>query len=69
MTLRQLERRVAALEKAVSAMAQEGRSDGGTQRWWAENAGRFANDPIFEEIVRLGKEYRESLRPRPQGEA
>ena len=29
--------------------------------WWREDAGRFANDPEFEEIVRLGREYRDSL--------
>jgi hypothetical protein len=28
-----------------------------------QDAGRFANDPIFDEMVRLGREYRESLRP------
>ncbi|HWE35978.1 MAG TPA: hypothetical protein VG406_05340 [Isosphaeraceae bacterium] len=31
-------------------------------RWWIEGAGRFADDPAFEEMVRLGGEYRESLR-------
>jgi hypothetical protein len=29
--------------------------------WWREDAGRFANDPEFEEIVRPGREYRRSL--------
>lgn len=31
--------------------------------WWERVAGRFENDPTFDEIVRLGREYRESLRP------
>jgi hypothetical protein len=35
-----------------------------TGKWWVDHAGRFANDPVFDEIVRLGREYRESLRPK-----
>ena len=31
--------------------------------WWEQIGGTFQNDPVFEEVVRLGREYRESLRP------
>lgn len=31
--------------------------------WWEQRFGAFADSPEYEEITRLGKEYRESLRP------
>jgi len=34
--------------------------------WWKEVAGTFLNDPIYEEAMRLGRQYRESLRPKPR---
>jgi hypothetical protein len=27
-------------------------------QWWHEHAGRFENDPVFDEIVRLGRNAR-----------
>ncbi len=64
MTIKELARRVEALEEEVLALRQEIRASGEEPRkWWRTGAGRFAGDPVFEEIVRLGREYRESLRP------
>lgn len=71
MTLKELEKRLAALEKTVSELQkqatpteQEINDDPSKQYpWWRVDAGRFANDPVFDEIVRLGREYRESLHP------
>ena len=60
MTLAQLERRVAKLEKEVDALKPPAQ----TGRWWIEQSGQFANDPVYEEIVRAGRKYRESLRPK-----
>jgi hypothetical protein len=56
----QMEKRLAALEKSVAELKETSER----QRWWREGAGRFANDPDFEEIVRLGRQYRDSLRPK-----
>jgi hypothetical protein len=64
MTVAELGRRVEALEREVAELKALVASANGQQRWWREGAGRFANDPVFDEIVRLGREYRESLRPR-----
>jgi hypothetical protein len=63
-TTAQIEQRLRALEKKVNQLrsAVIRRADP-SSRWWEFNAGRFANDPIFDEIVRLGGEYRDSLRP------
>jgi hypothetical protein len=64
MSTAQIERRLEALEKAVKSLEQQfKRAVGPTGRWWVEHAGRFANDPDFEDIVRLGREYRKSQRP------
>ncbi len=74
MTVADLERRLLALEKVVEDMRarlpepQNGppapATTPATQRhWWRDDAGAFADDPGFEEMVRLGRAYRESLRP------
>lgn len=55
-----LERRIAALEAEVARM-KERTPD--SAPWWQRVAGTFANDPLFEEAMRLGREYRRSLRP------
>ena len=34
--------------------------------WWEELFGVYKDDPAFEEAMRLGREYRESLRPKPR---
>jgi hypothetical protein len=60
-----VETRLAALEAEVAQiklrLAQRDQSD---VPWWDKIAGTFANDPLYEEAMRLGREYRESLRPR-----
>jgi hypothetical protein len=70
MTLAQLEKRVAALEQTVKQIQSQLPPTPQTpvtpqtqRHWWRDDAGRFADDPGFDEIVRLGREYRESLHP------
>jgi hypothetical protein len=63
MTLKELESRVAALEKEVERLRAQLPTAATQRHWWHDDAGRFANDPVFDEIVRLGKEYRDSLHP------
>ena len=61
-----LEERVAALEVEVAQL----RSNSATAPekpqppWWEKIFGAFANDPVYDEAMRLGRAYRESLRPR-----
>ena len=59
--LQVLERRVAQLEREVSLLKSHTTEPGG-KPWWEQIAGRFENDQAFDEIVRLGREYRDSLR-------
>lgn len=59
MTLEQLERRLTDLEHEVAEL----RKDRKPLRPYTDirkTFGMFANDPVFDEIVRLGREYRES---------
>jgi hypothetical protein len=62
-TLKELEARVVALEKEVKQLRAHLRTPTEQPHWWHDAAGRFENDAVFDEIVRLGKEYRDSLRP------
>jgi hypothetical protein len=61
---RSLEERVEALEAEVARLKQERASVTTPARpWWEEIRGTFKDDPIYAEAMRLGREYRESLRP------
>ncbi len=61
-----LEQKVAALEAEVAKLRAALNTAGGKQYpSWREIAGSFADDPAFEEAMRLGREWRESFRPKP----
>lgn len=66
MTATQLARRVSALERELKALKEriDARSPASDRPWWEAEIGRHANDPIFDEIVRLGRQYRRAQRPR-----
>jgi hypothetical protein len=66
MTRRKLEDRVAALEAEVAKLKAILQGTHGTADPWEKLWGAFANDPVYEEAMRLGREYRESLRPKPR---
>ena len=67
MATKSLKERVAALEAEVARLkAQMEQGEKIPDRpWWEQIAGTFAHDPYYEEAMRLGREYRESLRPKP----
>lgn len=58
--LQVLLKRVEQLERDVCALKTNAAQE---LPWWERIAGRFENDPTYDEIIRLGREYRESLRP------
>jgi hypothetical protein len=65
MTKAQLERRVHALEGQIARLNAELEEVRGPQLpWWEKISGSFANDPAFKEAMRLGREWRESFRPK-----
>jgi hypothetical protein len=62
MKLIEIERRVKALEQTVRSLAGNKRPV--NRKWYRTQAGRFASDPVFERIVKLGRAYRRSQRPK-----
>ncbi len=58
-----LEDRVSALEADVASLKQLVHLAAKVP-WWEQRFGSFANDPLYLEAMRLGREYRESLRPK-----
>jgi hypothetical protein len=64
MAAKSLEERVAILEAEVSRL-KESRDPSAMAKtpWWEQIRGRFKDDPAYEEAMRYGREYRESLRP------
>lgn len=63
MTVAELEKRLEALEQAFAAF-KESKEVPANQHWLQRIRGRWAGDPVFKEIIDLGREYRESLRPK-----
>jgi hypothetical protein len=66
MTVLSLKERVSALEAEVARLKARLAAKETAQPWWQKITGVFANDPAFDEAMRLGREYRESLRPKPR---
>jgi hypothetical protein len=68
MTKAQLERRVKALEAQIASLKKELDDIQGPQvPWWEKIVGSHADAPeAFEEAMRLGREWRESFRPKPR---
>ncbi len=64
MTLSALEKRVAALEEQLAALRRKIEGAPAAKPWWERIAGTFEHDPIYEEAMKLGRKYRESLRPK-----
>lgn len=62
MTNIELEKRIAVLEAEVATLKRkvEKKDEKNEIPWWKQRIGVFADDPIYDEAMRLGREYRES---------
>jgi hypothetical protein len=54
LTLEQLNERLKKLERLQAARSP-------FSQWWLDQSGRFQNDPMFDEIVSLGRKQRRGL--------
>lgn len=61
-----LEQRVAALEAELASLKAKMERKEESMPWWHQIAGTFANAPLYEEAMRLGRKWRESFRPKPK---
>jgi hypothetical protein len=59
----QLEHRVAALETEVAKLKHKLEERETSTPWWEQIVGTFANDPIYDRAMRLGRQYRQSVLP------
>jgi hypothetical protein len=65
MSAKEFELRLNALEAEVARLKKKiEKAESGDMPWWEKIAGKFANNPAYDEAMRLGREYRESLRPK-----
>lgn len=65
MTNAELEKRIEVLEAEFALLKSKiDKKDSKTEvPWWKQHLGIFADDPMHEEAMRLGREYRESQKP------
>ena len=71
MSAQSIEKRLAALEADIAEIRKRldpspANKPEAAESWVDKIYGTFANDPIYDEAMRLGRKYRESLRPRPK---
>ena len=60
----ELEQRVADLEAKVSNLKRKVDTLDAVQPWWEQIVGTFEDDSIYDEAMKRGQQYRESLRPK-----
>jgi hypothetical protein len=59
-----IEQRLSAMERAVRDLEQRFDAMAGKAGWLRRLRGAFNDRPEFDDVVRLGREFRESDRPR-----
>jgi hypothetical protein len=67
MTLAEIESRLKALEQRMdqcTGVLPPRGAPATNKRWVEEVWGAFANDPLFDEAMRLGRKWREADRPK-----
>lgn len=63
MAASELEVRVSTLERELATLKDKLAKEGKIELpWWQQISGTFADDPLFDEAMRLGREYRKNLK-------
>ncbi len=60
----ELEQRVTDLEAEMDNLKRKLDKLDGADPWWEQITGTFEDDPIYDEAMKRGRQYRESLRPK-----
>ena len=62
MSSTEIENRTAVLEAEVASLKSKVEKKNGNNEisWWKQRIGMFADNPDYDEAMRLGREYRES---------
>jgi hypothetical protein len=60
----QLEQRVSDLEAEMDKLKRRLNQLDDAKPWWEQITGTFEDDPIYDEAMKRGRQYRESLRPK-----
>jgi len=63
-----IEERLTALERQMEEMRHELERQRKEENWIEKISGTFEGDPDFGEIIRLGREFRQSQRPPELGD-
>ena len=63
LALESIVERLTAVEQEVADLKECVRQGRHEEPWYLKHAGKFADDPEFQEIVRLGREIREADMP------
>jgi hypothetical protein len=58
-----MEERLVAMEEAIADLKKQVALNRTSGNWLEQITGSFEDDPVFEEILRYGREYRESHYP------
>jgi hypothetical protein len=61
------EERLAKIERELAELRHRVGIPNSKSHWITDMVGRFANDPVFDEIARLGKELRDAEDPNDAG--
>lgn len=65
MNMNEMEARIIKLETTLAQLLKKPENaDIDTRPWWEQIMGKYADDADYDEAMRLGREYRESLRPK-----
>jgi hypothetical protein len=57
-----LEKRVTDLETELAALRKKVEAMTGSKPWWERIAGTFKNDPVYEQAMKFGRNYRRAQR-------
>ena len=71
MSAQTIEERLTAVEAELQQLKREKEQNQPQEKhipWWEQIRGGFKDDPHYIEAMRLGREYRESLRPKDDEE-